>query len=134
MEKKLTLERLLKVGSFTELFGIFSGFKLDKVVDKIKTWGLVGEEFWARDDIEAIIAPYRKHVKQNHVTEKATDLALQNFAKAIDVDLNMVRRIFYQVGDVKKPEKRSTEIIDEAEDDLPEINEEEATEEETDTE
>ena len=135
MKKNTTLERLLKVGSFTELFGLIRGYRLETVMQKIKVWGLVGQKFWTKDSIETVLAPYRNHTKQQNLSEKNIDETLQNFAKTVGVDLNLVRRIFYQVGVVEKPEEKPEEIIEEAEDDLPEFDEDsvaEETEEESD--
>lgn len=129
MKKNLTLERLLEVGSFTELFGLIRGFRLERVMQKIRVWGLQNPEFWTKASIETILAPHRNHAKQQGLSEKAIDETLQNFAKTVGVDLNLVRRIFYQVDAVEKPEKTPEELSEEAEDDLPEIVEEEPEEE-----
>jgi len=131
MKRKMTLKRLLEVGSFTELFGLIRGYRLENVMQKIKLWGLTNKEFWNRDSIETILAPHRNHTKQQGVSEKNIDVTLQNFSKTVGVDLNLVRRIFYQVDVVEKPEKKPEELIEEAEEELPEIEEEEETEEET---
>lgn len=129
MKKNTTLERLLKVGSFSELFGLVSGFKLEKVIQKIRVWGITGKEFWSREGIETILAPYRKHSKQQNLSEKAIDEVLQSFAETAKIDINLVRRVFYQIAVEEKPKEKPEEIIEEAEEELPEIEEEEPEEE-----
>ena len=118
----------MKVGSFTELFGLIRGYRLEKVIQRIKVWGLTGEKFWCREGVETILAPYRNHAKQQNLSEKAIDETLQSFAKATETDLNLVRRVFYQIVEAE-PEEEPEEIIEEAEKELPEIVEEESKEE-----
>jgi len=131
MKKNTTLERLLNVGSFTELFGLIRGYRLENVMQKIRVWGLTNKEFWNRDSIETILAPYRNHAKQSGLSEKAIDEALQSFAKATEANINLIRRVFYQIEETE-PEESPEELSEEAEDDLPEIEEEEKSEEESD--
>jgi len=139
LKKNTTLKRLLKVGSFTELFGLIRGYRIEKVIQKIKVWGLTGKKFWSREGVETILAPYRNYAKQENLSEKAIDETLQSFAKATETDLNLVRRVFYQIVEAEpeeKPEESPEELSEEAEEDLPEFEEdkEEETVEETDTE
>lgn len=122
MKKNTTLERLLNVGSFTELFGLIRGYRLEKVIQKIKIWGLTNEKFWSKECIETILAPFRNHAKQQGLSETAIDETLQSFAEATDTTINVVRRVFYQIEETE-PEESPEEISEEAEDLLPEFDE-----------
>jgi len=127
-KKNTTLERLLKGGTYSELFGLIQGYKLENVIKKIQVWGIVGKRFWTRERIETILAPYRNYSRQQNLSEKKIDLALQSFAKATETDINLVRRVFYQIA-VDEPEENPEEIIEEAEEELPEFEDEEEAEE-----
>lgn len=131
--KKETLNRLLKIGKKSELFGLFSSYELKKVANKISLFGLTGKEFWSRKAIETILEPFRNHSRQNNLTEKAIDEALCYFADTAKIDKNLVRRVYWEVASEpkEKPEENPEEIIDEAEDNLPIFEEEEEQQEET---
>jgi len=128
--KTTTLERLLKVGKYSELFGLFSGYDLKKVTDKICLWGLTGS-LWTKAAIETVISPFRKHALQQHLSENAVDEAICHFAQTANIDKNLVRRIYWGVASEpkEKPEENPEEIIDEAEEDLPEFDEDSVDEE-----
>jgi len=138
--KKTILNRLLKVGSYSELFGLFSGYDLKKVTDQIKTWGLAESKLWSNKAIETILEPFRIHSRQQNLSEKTIDKALSYFAETTKIDTNLVRRVYWGVASSEpkeKPEEKTEEIIEEAEEDLSEFedeDEEEETVEETDTE
>lgn len=124
--KKTTLEKLLKVGTFSELFGLFSGYDLKKVTDKLSLWGLAEKKLWSNKAIETILEPFRKHSRQKNLSEKAIDEALRYFGETANIDVNLVRRVYWGVA--SEPKKEPEEIIEEAEDELP--FDEEGTEEE----
>lgn len=119
--KKETLERLLKVGNFSELFGLFSGYDLKKVTEKISLWGLAEKKLWSNKAIETILAPFRKHSRQKNLSEKAIDEALRYFAETAKIDTNLVRRVYWGVASEpeEKSEENPEEIIEEAEEELP---------------
>ncbi len=128
--KKATLNRLLTVGNYSELFGLVSGYNLKKVTDKIRLWGLTGD-LWTKKAIETVIFPFRKHARQQNLSEKAIDAALNSFAETAKIDANLVRRVYWGVAS-SEPKKKFEEISEEAEDDLPEFEtDEEESEEET---
>lgn len=116
------LKRLVKIGQFSDWLGLVSGYKLQKVADQIIFFGLTGTEFWPKAALETVLAPYRKHALQQKITKKTIDEDLRYFASKAKVDLNRVRRVYYQIN--IEPSEKPEELIEEAEDELPEFEEE----------
>ena len=122
------LKRLVKIGHFSDWFGLVSGYSLRKVAEKISLWGYTGSELWPKEALQTIIDPYRKYALQQGLNEKTIDEDLQYFASKTKVDINQVRRVYYQI-DVE-PEEKPEKLAEEAEEELAEEFEEEETEEE----
>lgn len=129
-----TLERLLKIGKKSELFGLFSSYDLKQVANKISLFGLAGKQFWSKKAIETILEPFRSHSRQNSLSEKAIDEALCYFAGTAKLDPDLVRRVYYEVASEPKQKPENPEDTIEEAEDLPEFSEEEETEEEAETE
>jgi len=121
---KEVLKRLVKIGHFSDWFGLVSGYNLRKVADKANLWGYIGSELWSKKALKAVIDPYRNFALQKGFDEKTIDQDLQYFASKARVTINQVRRVYYQieVEPEEKPEKLAEEAEEEIE--LPEFEEE----------
>lgn len=128
MIEKEVLERLVKVGSFADWFGLVSGYSLRKVANKACLWGLTGRELWSKEALETVIAPYRKYANQQKLNVATIDSDLQFFAGKTDVDISEVRRVYHQIN--AKPEEKSEKLTEEAESDFEDFETPEEFEEE----
>jgi hypothetical protein len=130
MDEKLktdAFKKLTKTGKVVEWGGLVTRFNLKKVSDKAFLWGLKGQELWSKEALELVIAPYREYALRQKLPEKTIDEDLDYFAKKTGVDLNRARRVFYQI-DIE-PEEKPKKLVEEAEEELSEFDEEEGEEE-----
>lgn len=125
---KKVLERLVKAGNYADWLGLATGYSLKKVAQKASLWGLMGNQLWSNDQLEMVIKPYREYASKQKLDEATVDSDLQMFAKKTDIDINRVRRVYHNV-DIE-PEEKPEKVVEEAEEELSEFDEEDFEEEE----
>ena len=113
---KDVFEKLLKIGKVSEWFGLVSGYSLIKIADKANLWGVTGSALWPKEALKTVIDPYQKYALQQGLDETTIDKALQYFASKAKVDINQVRRVFYQIE--VEPKEKPEKLAEEAEKEL----------------
>jgi hypothetical protein len=102
------LKSLVEYGRFSEWFGLSSGFSLRKVADRAFLHGCI-DKFWTTKALETIIAPFRTYATKEGLTEKVIDTELDYFAKKLVVELNLLRRVYYRIGEAEPKDSSKLE-------------------------
>jgi hypothetical protein len=113
-EKKATAEptlppevqvvaNLIKASEYSGIFD--SGFNLADFSQKAEWRGMIGEQYWSEQMLEALMARFRQHVASHETKPEDIDNLLGVLSSKIAVDLNRVRRCFYGILTVKGTKK-----------------------------
>jgi len=90
------LKSLVEYGRFSEWFGLSNGFSLRKVADRAFLYGCT-DKFWSKEALETIITPFREYATKQGLTEEVIDKELDYLSKKLVVEINLLRRVYYQV-------------------------------------
>lgn len=100
---------LLEVCTSHGFFG--SGLNFTLFAERIEKRGLVGEGFWTESMLGMVTNQLRQQMLREPVDEAKIDALLGLFSQKTKVDLNRIRRIFWQIPKytIEKPKGEDEE-------------------------
>lgn len=114
--KKEIVEKLIAESEFPEFpFFWVKGFNLATLAQKAQFHGLIGSEHWSNENLRMVVERFRAYALGEQFDENKIDALLRDFAEKIAVEINDVRRLFYEPLELPPKEEPAKEKPEEAE-------------------
>ena len=112
--RKQVVEKLIAESEYMDFPAFWNkGFNLLTLADKAQYHGLIGAKNWDKNSLRMVIDRFRAHTQGEDYREEKIDAMLEYFALKADLDLNLLRRLFYEP--LEQPEEAEEEKTEEAE-------------------